>query len=320
MADGALFLLGVSGPELTPAEAALFRRLQPAGYLLAGHNFSSPAQTRKLTDDLRDLTTDTPVIAIEQQGGNASPLSRIASATPSPSALASRGDLGKIADAGVFTGDLLRLLGINLNIAPVLDLEAPDDRQTQFWGSDPQRIIDRAGQWNRWMRKRSIAGCAGNFPGSASASNINDLLRRDIIPYTALMPELDAVMTGHRVFPNIDPEFPAALSQRIVRSFLRDQLGFDKHLVLTETREVGSAIRAGNDLVILRHPADGAEAACAEIAGLPHWIRDDARIRLERFRKKKLHGPLKWSEETWLKTRTSMETLSAEFPEVPLGS
>lgn len=317
MADGALFLLGVSGPDLTTAEATLFHKLQPAGYILAAHNFISPAQTRKLTDDLRDLSTDTPVIAIEQQGGTISPLSRIAPITPSPAALASRGDLGKIADAGVFTGDLLRLLGINLNIAPVLDLEAPDDLRTQFWGNDPQRVIDRAGQWNRWMRKRSVAGCAGNFPGGASASNLNDLLRGDIIPYTALMPEIDAVMTGNRVFPNIDPEFPASLSQRIVRSFLRDQLGFDKHLVLTESSEAGGAIRAGNDLVILRHPADGAEAACAEIARLPHWMRDDARIRLERFRKKKLHGPLKWSEETWRKSCSEMETLSAEFPEAP---
>ena len=312
MADGALFLLGVSGPELTTAEASLFRRLQPAGYILSGHNFTSPAQTRKLTDDLRDLSTDTPVITVEQQGGNASPLSRIAPTTPSPAALALRGDLGKIADAGAFTGDLLRLLGINLNIAPVLDLEAPDDRQTQFWGNNPQRVIDRAGQWNRWMRKRSVAGCAGNFPGGASTSNLNDLLRRDIIPYTALMPEIDAVMTGSRVFPNIDPEFPAALSQRIVRSFLRDQLGFDKHLVLTESPEVERAIRAGNDLVILRHPADG-----AEIARLPHWMRDDSLTRLEHFRKKKLHGPLKWSEETWRKTCSALKALAAGFPEEP---
>ena len=329
MADGALFLLGVSGPELTTAEASLFRKLQPAGYLLTGHNFTSPAQTRKLTDDLRDLSTDTPVIAVEQEGGNTSPLSRIAPTTPSPSALANRGDLGKTADAGALTGDLLRLLGINLNIAPVLDLEAPDDCQSQSWGNDPQRIIDRAGQWNRWMRKRSVAGCAKHFPAGGRfltktpfelpthPATIEELLRKDIIPYTALMPEIDAVMTGHMVFPNIDPEFPAALSQRIVRSFLRDQLGFDKHLVLTESPEVERAIRAGNDLVILRRTADRANAACADIARLPPWIRDDARIRLERFRKKKLYGPLKWSDETWRKTCSALKTLAAEIPEEP---
>lgn len=309
MSNGALLLLGVSGTEIHSAEADLFRRLQPAGYFLAEHNLSSPAQVRKLTDSLRDLSTDEPLIAISQDGGSKSPLARIAAPGPSPAALASRGDLGKIADSGVFTADLLRLLGINLNIAPTLD------PSPQGWSEDPQRVIDRAGQWNRWMRKRSIAGCARHFPGGASASNLNDLLRGGIIPYTALMPEIDAVMTANRLFPNIDPEFPAALSQRIVRSFLRDQLGFDKHLVLTENPDVERAIRAGNDLVILRNSTEDAETACARIAELPHWMIDDAQVRLDRFRKKKLHSPLKWSEEKWAAARASLEALTAEFPE-----
>ena len=63
MLDGSLLLLGLSGPELTPDEAALFRKLQPAGYLLAGRNIVSAAQTRRLTDDLRDLSIDTPILA-----------------------------------------------------------------------------------------------------------------------------------------------------------------------------------------------------------------------------------------------------------------
>ena len=311
MSDGALLLLGVSGTEIRSAEAELFLRLQPAGFILAEQNLASPAQVRKLTDSLRDLSTDEPLIAISQEGGHTSPLARIAPAGPSASALATRGDLGKIADSGAFTADLLRLLGINLNIAPSLD------SSTLGWSDDPQRVIDRAGQWNRWMRKRSIAGCAKHFPSSGAPSSpatIESLLRGGILPYTALMPEIDAVMTGNVRFPNIDPEFPASLSQRIVRGFLRDQLGFDKHLVLTESSDVERAIRAGNDLVILRRPIDDAQAACAAIAALPHWMIDDARIRLDRFRKKKLHAPLKWSEEKWAAARAPLETLAAEFP------
>ena len=61
-----------------------------------------------------------------------------------------------------------------------------------------------------------------------------------MIPYTALMPELDAIMLGHVEFPNIDPDFPASLSPRIVRRFLRDQLGFDRHLVLTDDLDMGA--------------------------------------------------------------------------------
>jgi hypothetical protein len=59
MCDGALLLLGIAGPKLTSGEAALFRRLQPAGYILFTRNIVTPEQTRALTDDLRDLSGET---------------------------------------------------------------------------------------------------------------------------------------------------------------------------------------------------------------------------------------------------------------------
>ncbi len=335
MHDGSLLLLGFSGPELMPEEAALFRKLRPAGYVLFSRNIVTPQQTRKLTDDLRGLATDTPIIAIDQEG-----ICGIAPSAPTAVALATAKDLGKIADAGAFTGDLLRLLGINMNLAPVLDLdhlpEAPNALHDSCWGRDPQRVIDYAGQWNRWLRKRAIAGCAKYFPAGgraqcdpqhelpSSPATLEELLREDVIPYTALMPELDAVMSAHIVFSNIDPDFPASLSPRVIRRFLRDQLGFDKHLVITDDLDMGAitrrygrgedvklAIQAGNDLALICHRTDTAEHAARAIAELPHHIKEEARDRVDRFRRKKLHGPLVWSEKKWTDTCTALAALSA---------
>jgi beta-N-acetylhexosaminidase len=229
MMDGSLLVLGISGPELTTSEAALFRKLQPAGYILFTRNIVSPEQTRKLTDDLRDLHSETPIIAIDQEGGRVTRTKEIAPAVPSAPALAAFGNMGKIADAGAFTGELLSLLGCNLNFAPVLDLDhfpgTPNALCGRSWGRDSQRVIDYAGQWNRWIRKRSIATCAKHFPAGglaesdphhdlpSSQATLKELMREDVIPYTALMPELDAIMLGHVDFPNIDPEFPASLSE-----------------------------------------------------------------------------------------------------------
>jgi beta-N-acetylhexosaminidase len=346
MMDGSLLLLGISGPELTPEEAALFRKLQPAGYILFTRNIASPAQTRKLTDDLRDLsTTDLPILAIDQEGGRVTRTAAIAPAAPSAPILAARADYGKIADAAALTGDLLRLLGLNLNFAPVLDLDHFPENQNALrgrcWGRDPQRVIDYAGHWNRWLRKRHIASCAKHFPAGgralsdphhdlpSSPATIDELLREDVIPYTALMPELDAVMLAHVEFPNIDPDFPASLSPRVIRRFLRDQLGFDKHLVLTDDLDMGAianrygrgedvklAISAGNDLALICHLAlETAETAARAIAELPHWMTEEARDRIERFRRKKLHPPLKWSDKTWEETCASLAKLAADFPE-----
>ena len=71
---GQLLLVGVPGPTLDTETAALFRSLQPGGYILFGRNISSPAQLRKLIDDLRDLSRVEPIITIDQEGGRVSRL------------------------------------------------------------------------------------------------------------------------------------------------------------------------------------------------------------------------------------------------------
>ncbi len=346
MMDGSLLVLGIAGPEISPAEAMLFRKLQPAGYILFTRNIVSAEQTRRLTDDLRDLSSEMPIIAIDQEGGRVTRTREIAPAAPSAPALAAKKEMLKIAEAGAFTGDLLRLLGFNLNFAPVFDLDHFPETQNALrgrcWGRDPQRVIDYAGHWNRWLRKRSIASCAKHFPACgraqsdphhdlpSSPATLEELLREDVIPYTALMPELDAIMLAHVEFPNIDSNFPASLSPRMIRGFLRDQLGFDKHLVLTDDLDMGAittrygrgqdvklAIEAGNDLALICHRTDTAEIAARAIAELPHWMTEEARERVEKFRSK-LREPLLWSDKKWRETCESLAKLAVEVPEIQI--
>lgn len=344
MLDGSLLVLGIEGPELTAEEAALFRKLQPAGYILFTRNIVSAEQTRQLTDALRELSVELPIIGIDQEGGRVTRTREIAPAAPSAAALAAHGNMVRISEAGAFTGELLHQLGVNLNFGPVLDLDHFPESQNALrgrcWGRDPQRVIDRAGHWNRWMRKRSVASCAKHFPACGRAQSdphhdlpssdatLEDLLREDVIPYTALMPELDAIMLAHVEFPNIDAEFPASLSPRMIRQFLRDQLGFDRHLVLTDDLDMGAitqrygrgedvklAIAAGNDLALICHRTDTAEIAAKAIAELPRWMLDDAWERVERLRKR-LHAPVAWSEKRWEKTCAGLAKLGGEVPEL----
>lgn len=344
MIDGSLLLLGLSGPELTLGEAELFRKIQPAGYILFTRNIVSAEQTRRLTDDLRGLSRMLPIIAIDQEGGRVTRTREIAPAAPSAPMLAAAGNMRHIADAAVFTADLLRLLGVNLNFAPVLDLDHFPETQNALrgrcWGRDPQRVIDYAGHWNRWMRKRGVAGCGKHFPACgravsdphhdlpSSPATLEELMREDVIPYTALMPELDAVMLAHVEFPNIDPDFPASLSPRIVRRFLRDQLGFDRHLVLTDDLDMGAitnrygrgedaklAIAAGNDLAMICHQTQTAELAAQAIAELPRRVREEARERVENFRWKTLQHPHVWSDQKWEKTCTDLAILADQYQE-----
>lgn len=341
--NGRLLLLGIRGPELEADEEALFRQLQPAGFILFSRNIVSAEQTRRLTDRLRTLTLDEPILAIDQEGGRVTRTKDIAPALPSANAFAAKGDLRLSARAGVLTGDQLRLLGLNLNFAPVLDLDHHPGLQNSLrgrcWGRDPQRVIDHAGSWNRWLRKRSVLSCAKHFPACGRAlsdphhdlpvsdATLTDLLREDIIPYTALMPELDAIMLAHVLFPAIDPERPASLSHRIVTGLLRNQLGFDRHLVLTDdldmsaiadrypdNADVPAAIAAGNDLAMICHRVERAADAARRIAELPQGLIQDAENRLTRFRRK-LKGPLTWSPSAWEKLSAEIAELAAQVPE-----
>ena len=341
--DGSLLILGIRGPHLEADEAALFAKLQPTGFILFGRNIVSAEQTRALTDELRALSKDEPIIAIDQEGGRVTRTKEIAPSLPSAVALAQSGTPFQISEAGILTARQLRLLGCNLNFGPVLDLDHHPELQNSLrgrcWGRDSQRVIDRAGMWNRWMRKTSMRSCAKHFPACGRAlsdphfdlpvsdATLSDLLKEDVIPYTALMPELDAVMLAHVLFPAIDPDFPASLSHRMITGFLRGQLGFDKHLVLTDDLDMGAiadrfpdntdvtaALKAGNDLALICHRTERAEDAAGRIAAMDPFLLADIEKRVKRFRKK-LFGPLKWSQDEWDKVSAGIAKLAAEVPE-----
>jgi len=348
MSDGRLLLLGIHGAEPTPEEAARIRALQPAGFVLFSRNLVTPAQTRKLTDDLRDLCEEEPIIAIDEEGGRVARTRAFATPPPSPPALVAHFVAGDkqntIARAACATADLLSMLGVNLDFAPVLDLDHHPGMQNALrgrcWERDCQRVIDHAGMWNRWLRKRGIAGCGKHFPAGGRATSdphhdlpscdatIDDLLAEDVLPYTALMAELDAVMPGHVRFPEIDPDFPASLSPRMIRGFLRDQLGFDDHVVITDDLDMGAitrlygrgqdarlAIEAGNDLAMICHNTESAALAAKAIGELPYWLRDESLARISRLRRK-FPEPPRWCETRFADFANAVAAIAAEVPEV----
>src|SRR5437762_387977 len=79
---GQLILTGVPGKELDPETAAMFRRVQPGGFILFGRNIEAASQLRKLIDDLRDLSQVEPIITIDQEGGRVSRLRLLGNEPP----------------------------------------------------------------------------------------------------------------------------------------------------------------------------------------------------------------------------------------------
>lgn len=330
MAPNQLLMLGIAGPELTREEAALFRDLQPGGFILFTRNFEDAAQTRSLTDSLRELCEIPPFIAIDNEGGRVWRTASFSPATPSAEQLRCKGDPKLIARAGAATGQLLHLLGINFNLAPVLDIdhhpEAANALRGRCWGHTDQEVIDNGGVFNRWQRRQRILGCAKHFPAGGRATcdphfdlpvvdmTVEELQRHDLIPYTALMPELDAIMISHLHFPRLDTDgLPASLSRNVIQRLLRDRLGFDRHLVLTDDLDMGAiqkhygtpaaarlSIEAGGDLVLLCHEFLQARKTLDALQSLPQTLLHDVGLRLEGTRKN-LRPPPRFTEASFRK-------------------
>jgi len=171
---GQLILTGVPGKELDTETAALFRRIQPGGFILFGRNIESAWQLRKLIDDLRDLSEIEPIITIDQEGGRVSRLRLIGNEPPNAQQLRDKDDIDLIRQHGDITGRLLRLFGFNLDLCPVLDIsfddEADNSLRGRCYGNTVEQVIRNAGAFNEAMRQQGIASCGKHFPGYSAAT------------------------------------------------------------------------------------------------------------------------------------------------------
>ena len=170
---GQLLLVGVPGPELDPRAAALYREVQPGGFILFGRNIKTPARLRKLIDDLRDLSGVEPIITIDQEGGRVSRLRLIGNEPPNAQQLRDRGSVELIERHGRITARLLRIFGFNLDLCPVLDIsfddEADNSLRGRCYGKDVAQTARNAGAFNAALRAGGIASCGKHFPGYSRA-------------------------------------------------------------------------------------------------------------------------------------------------------
>jgi len=342
---GQHLILGLSGPELTAEERSLYSKIQPAGFILFTRNIVDEEQTRRLTDSLREIVDEEPIIAIDQEGGRVTRTKDIAPSPPSARELRENNDWKLTAKHGVLIGEQLALLGINRNFAPVLDIcrseSADNSLRGRCFGTHSQQVIDNAGLFNRWMRKQGVFGCGKHFPSCSyatvdphhglpvSEASLEQFMKHDVLPYTALGPELSAIMTCHVHFSEIDketPGLPASLSSKIIDRFLRQQLGFDHQLVITDDLDMGAiiqqygrgpdvrmAIEAGNDLALICHNIPSAEEAVAALQGLNPYRHDETLKRLKRFRKR-LKSPIAFHSDRWERTSREIQELRDQVP------
>lgn len=321
---GQLIMTGVPGKELDAKTAQSFRRVQPGAFILFGRNIESPAQFRKLIDDLRDLSKVEPIITIDQEGGRVSRLRLIGNEPPNAQQLRDKDDVDLIRRHGDITGRLLRLFGFNLDLCPVLDVSFDDDADNSLrgrcYGKTVDQVVRNAGAFNEAMRGQGIASCGKHFPGySAATSDAHyqlpridrtreELDQNELAVFRQFVDKVDSMMICHGWYPSLEPEkTPASLSRRVITDVLRKEFGFDG-LVMTDDLDMGAilngygleqtirlAIGAGNDLAMICHRIPEIENVRKILETLPREQTDRALSSVAKF-KKQMQSPHEFFE------------------------
>ena len=322
---GQLLLTGVPGTELDPDTARVFRKIQPGGFILFGRNIKTPAQLRKLIDDLRDLSDVEPIITIDQEGGRVSRLKLIGNEPPNAQQFRDKDDIALIKKHGEVTASLLRVFGFNLDLCPVLDIsfddEADNSLRGRCYGKTVGQVIRNAEVFNTALQGGGILSCGKHFPGYSAAKidahhelptierSRAELDAEELAVFKYFSGKVDSMMIAHGFYPSLETtQTPSSLSRTVITDLLRGEMGFEG-LVMTDDLDMGAilnhygleetlrlAMEAGNDLAMICHRIAHVEEAHDILSRLPHAHTERALQEVAKF-KKRLAPPDVFSEE-----------------------
>ncbi len=288
---GQLIIAGFHGTTVSPEITELIQRRHIGGIILFARNIREPEQTLELTTRLQALAKEAGhvyplLIAVDQENGVVRRLGQGSTVFPGSMAVAATGSTELEYEIAQATARELRALGMNMNLAPVLDANnnpANPVIGVRSFGEDPHSVADYGVAAIQGYQDAGVMSCAKHFPGHGDTITDSHLalptiphtLERldevELVPFKAAIASgVDSIMIGHPTFPRLtdSQNIPATISPRIVRDVLRNQMGYDGVVVtddmemraITETvgteRGVVLALKAGNDLACVSHRHD----------------------------------------------------------------
>ena len=224
------------------------------GFILFKRNLGTAAEVAALTRRLRSFAPpEAPIwIGIDQEGGRVARLGPPVVRLPPARVFGELDDVALTLEAGALLGEQLAALGVNLDFAPVLDVDTNPDNPVigdRSYSREVSRVVRHGRAFAAGLAQAGITSCGKHFPGHGDTlidshfglprlSHDEARLRRvELAPFAALAAELPCIMTAHVIFDAWDATQPATLSPRVVTGLLRDQLGF-RGLVFSDDLEM----------------------------------------------------------------------------------
>jgi len=279
-----MFMVSFFGTELTEVEREFLRDVQPGAVVLFGKNVDSPEQVTQLTNDYQRTTIDGGgiplLIAVDQEGGRIQHLREGFTIFPLPMLWTATQDTNLAYQVGEAMATEMRAVGVNMNLAPIADLNTNIDNPiigSRSFGSELDLVNPILTHFIRGLQENGVVATAKHFPGHGDTESdshielpvidysLERLTAVELVPFAeAISANVGVTMVSHIWFTQFDDEpIPASLSPRIVNRLLRDDMGYDG-VIMTDALDMdaidtvytagGSAIQAilaGNDLIAI---------------------------------------------------------------------
>jgi beta-N-acetylhexosaminidase len=291
---GQRLMVGFDGTELNPELRFLIDTLKVGGIILFSRNLIDPDQIKNLCVSMQSYarSCEQPplLIAIDQEGGQVARLKEPFTQFPGNAKMKDPEDAVYFART---TATELSEVGINMNMAPVLDV-APEGINSvmaeRAFGPDPGWVSEQGKVVIEHLQAENIMAVAKHFPGIGRTVldshfelpdldiDVDAMKGFDLFPFkTAISHDVAGIMLSHIRYTRIDPNWPASLSKTIADDLLRKQMGYDG-VVMTDDLDMGAiekhydlktAIRqilsADIDIPLICHAGPNIENAFKEI-------------------------------------------------------
>ena len=285
---GRLLIAGFKGVTMSTEIKNLIHKYHIGGVILFGRNIGTPSEILALTKSLQKEAktagyTSPLLICIDQENGVVRRLGEGTTIIPGAMLLGATYEPKHARNAGVLTGKELKALGINWNLAPVVDINNNPKNPVigvRSFGETALGVTEMAKNSMLGMQEAGVMTTLKHFPGHGDTSvdshldlpvighDLKRLHEVELVPFKeCIAAGADAIMSAHVYFPALEKEAntPATLSRSVITGLLREELGFDG-VVTTDCMEMDAiangigtvngcvkAIEAGVDLVMVSH-------------------------------------------------------------------
>lgn len=249
-------MVGFEGTELNNDLKYLIGELKVGGIILFAINLSSPEQIKDLCLSAQEyaLSCNQPplFIAIDQEGGQVARLEEPFTLFPGNPSMKTREDA---IDFARITATELKNVGINMNMAPVMDVPLESIQSVMLkraFGYDPEWVAAMGTTVIQYFQENSIIAVAKHFPGIGRTvldshidapfldASIPDLEASDLPPFSAAIAhQVPGIMLSHIRYTQLDQDLPASLSRHIAKDLLRNRMGY-QGVVITDDLDMGS--------------------------------------------------------------------------------